>query len=309
MTTRSHLYLLLHFTILVWGFTGIIGKFLEISHLSSVEIVFWRTLIGWTTLLVYLIIIRQQILIGSNNILKLLGNGVLIGLHWYCFFEAIIRSNVSIALVFLSTTALFTSFVEPIITKKKFEPKELITSVLVVVGIVIIMNDLDIFSNHDYFIGIVYSLISALLAALFSVLNSVFVKSNHAGVISFYELLGGFVFISVLFLISGDLVVNELKLSIEQIVWLLILGTICTSFAFLMGVYVMRFIPAYTVNLSVNLEPIYAIILALLFFKDSELMGMSFYLGAFIVVGSILLNALFKNKKKPLDSGFNNELK
>lgn len=270
---------------------------------------FWRTLIGWTTLLVYLIIIKQQILIGSKNILKLLGNGVLIGLHWYCFFEAIIRSNVSIALVFLSTTALFTSFVEPIITKKKFEPKELITSVLVVVGIVIIMNDLDIFSNHDYFIGIVYSLISALLAALFSVLNSVFVKSNHAGVISFYELLGGFVFISVLFLISGDLVVNELKLSIEQIVWLLILGTICTSFAFLMGVYVMRFIPAYTVNLSVNLEPIYAIILALLFFKDSELMGMSFYLGAFIVVGSILLNALFKNKKKPLDSGFNNELK
>lgn len=270
---------------------------------------FWRTLIGWTTLLVYLIIIKQQILIGSKNILNLLGNGVLIGLHWYCFFEAIIRSNVSIALVFLSTTALFTSFVEPIITKKKFEPKELITSVLVVVGIVIIMNDLDIFSNHDYFIGIVYSLISALLAALFSVLNSVFVKSNHAGVISFYELLGGFVFISVLFLISGDLVVNELKLSIEQIVWLLILGTICTSFAFLMGVYVMRFIPAYTVNLSVNLEPIYAIILALLFFKDSELMGMSFYLGAFIVVGSILLNALFKNKKKPLDSGFNNELK
>ena len=106
-------------------------------------------------------------------------------------------------------------------------------------------SDLDIFSNHDYFIGIGYSLISALLAALFSVLNSVFVKSNHAGVISFYELLGGFVFISVLFLISGDLVVNELKLSIEQIVWLLILGTICTSFAFLMGVYVMRFIPAY----------------------------------------------------------------
>ena len=266
-------------------------------------------LIGWTTLLVYLIVVKQQILIESKNILKLLGNGVLIGLHWYCFFEAIIRSNVSIALVFLSTTALFTSFVEPLITKKKFEPKELITSVLVVVGIVIIMNDLDIFSNHDYFIGIIYSLISALLAALFSVLNSVFVKFNHAGVISFYELLGGFVFISILFLISGDLVLNELELDFEQVIWLLILGVICTSFAFLIGVYVMRFIPAYTVNLSVNLEPIYAILLALLFFKDSELMGMNFYLGAVIVVGSILLNALFKNKKKPLDSGFNNELK
>jgi drug/metabolite transporter (DMT)-like permease len=97
---------------------------------------------------------------------------------------------------------------------------------------------------------------------------------------------------------SGDLVLNELKLNVEQMVWLLILGVVCTSFAFLMGVYVMRFIPAYTVNLSVNLEPIYAILLALLFFKDSELMGMNFYLGAIIVVGSILLNGLFKNKKK-----------
>ena len=255
-------------------------------------------LIGWTALLVYLIFIKQQILIDSKNIIKLLGNGVLIGLHWYCFFEAIIRSNVSIALVFLSTTALFTSFVEPLLTEKKFEPKELITSILVVLGIIIIMNDLKILSNKGYFTGIIYSLVSALLAALFSVLNSVFVKTNHAGVISFYELLGGFLFTSVLFLISGDLVLNELKLNVEQIIWLLILGIICTSFAFLMGVYVMRFIPAYTVNLSVNLEPIYAILLALLFFKDSELMGLNFYLGAIIVVGSILLNALFKNKKK-----------
>ena len=123
MNTKYHHYLLLHFTILVWGFTGIIGKFLEISQLSSVEIVFWRMLIGWTTLLVYLIFIKQQILIDSKNILKLLGNGVLIGLHWYCFFEAIIRSNVSIALVFLSTTALFTSFVEPLLTKRNLSPK------------------------------------------------------------------------------------------------------------------------------------------------------------------------------------------
>lgn len=260
-------------------------------------------LIGWSTLLLYLIFIKQKILIESKSIFKLLGNGVLIGLHWYCFFEAIIRSNVSIALVLLSTTALFTSFIEPLITKKKFEPKELITSVLVVIGIFIIMNDLNISSNHDYFVGILFSLVSALLAAFFSVLNSVFVKSNHAGVISFYELFGGFVFTSVLFLISGDLVLYELKLSFEQLVWLLILGIICTSFAFLMGVYVMRFIPAYTVNLSVNLEPIYAILLALFFFKDSELMRINFYLGAAIVVGSILLNAILKTKKKPLNSG------
>ena len=255
-------------------------------------------LIGWSTLLLYLIFKKQKVLIDRKSALKFLGNGILIALHWYCFFEAIVRSNVSIALVFLSTTALFTSFVEPLITKKKFNPKELITSVLVVIGIIVIMNDLNFSENETYLSAIVFSLLAALLAALFSVYNSVFVKEHHSGVISLYELFGGFVFISLLFLLSGDIVVSELHLTMEQFSWLFLLGTICTSFAFLMGVYVMRFIPAYTVNLSVNLEPIYAIVLALLFFKDSELMDINFYIGSAIVVGSILLNALFKKQKK-----------
>ncbi|MEC9159423.1 MAG: DMT family transporter [Bacteroidota bacterium] len=298
MKGKYHYHLLLHFTILIWGFTGIIGKFLELTELSSSYIVFWRMLIGWTTLLIYLIFKKQKVLIERKSALKFLGNGILIALHWYCFFEAIVRSNVSIALVFLSTTALFTSFVEPLITKKKFNPKELITSVLVVIGIIVIMNDLNFSENETYLSAIVFSLLAALLAALFSVYNSVFVKEHHSGVISLYELFGGFVFISLLFLLSGDIVVSELHLTMEQFSWLFLLGTICTSFAFLMGVYVMRFIPAYTVNLSVNLEPIYAIILALLFFKDSELMDINFYIGSAIVVGSILLNALFKKQKK-----------
>ena len=298
MKGKYHYHLLLHFTILIWGFTGIIGKFLELTELNSSYIVFWRMLIGWSTLLLYLIFKKQKVLIDRKSALKFLGNGILIALHWYCFFEAIVRSNVSIALVFLSTTALFTSFVEPLITKKKFNPKELITSVLVVIGIIVIMNDLNFSENETYLSAIVFSLLAALLAALFSVYNSVFVKDHHSGVISLYELFGGFVFISLLFFLSGDIVVSELNLTMEQFSWLFLLGTICTSFAFLMGVYVMRFIPAYTVNLSVNLEPIYAIILALLFFKDSELMDINFYIGSAIVVGSILLNALFKKQKK-----------
>ena len=97
-----------------------------------------------------------------------------------------------------------------------------------------------------------------------------------------------------MFLLNKSIVIKELSLNLEQFYWLLILGVICTSFAFLLGVYVMKFITAYTVNLSVNLEPIYAIIFALLVFKDSELMNINFYFGSLIVVGSILLNAFFK---------------
>ena len=103
-------HLILHFTILIWGFTGIIGKILGLSGLSTSEVVFWRMLIAWTNLLVYLLIKKQRILVSKKTLFKLLGNGVLIAFHWYCFFEAIALSNVSIALVFMSTTAFFTSF-------------------------------------------------------------------------------------------------------------------------------------------------------------------------------------------------------
>ena len=270
-----------------------------LSGLTTSEVVFWRMLIAWTTLLVYLIVKKEHIKVSKKTLFKLLGNGVLIALHWYCFFEAIALSNVSIALVFMSTTAFFTSFAELVIYKKSLDLKELFTGVLVIVGVFIIVNDLN-FENHpDYFKAIILALISAFLAAFFSVINSVLVKENDSAIISFYELMGGFWVITLLFYLNGNIVLDELSLNSIQLFWLVILGVICTSFAFLLGVYVMKFIKPYTVNLSVNLEPIYAIIFALLIFKDSEVMSLNFYLGSMVVVGSILLNALFKKIKKP----------
>ena len=290
-------HLILHFTILIWGFTGIIGKILGLSGLSTSEVVFWRMLIAWITLLLYLLIKKQSIIVSKKTLLKFLGNGVLIAFHWYCFFEAIALSNVSIALVFMSTTAFFTSFAEWVVYRKGIDYKELFTGVLVIIGVSIIVNDLN-FENHpDYLKAIFLALISAFLAAFFSVINSVLVKDNDSAIISFYELMGGFWVISVLFYLNGDIVLEHLSLNSLQLFWLMVLGIICTSFAFLLGVYVMKFIKPYTVNLSVNLEPIYAIIFALLIFKSSEVMTLNFYLGSMIVVGSILLNALFKKKK------------
>ena len=277
-------HLILHFTILIWGFTGIIGKILGLSGLSTSEVVFWRMLIAWTTLLLYLLIKKHRILIAF---------------HWYCFFEAIALSNVSIALVFMSTTAFFTSFAEWVIYRKEIDYRELFIGLLVIVGVSIIVNDLN-FENHpDYLKAIFLALISAFLAAFFSVINSVLVKENDSAIISFYELMGGFWVITLLFCLNGNIVLNELSINSLQLFWLMVLGIICTSFAFLLGVYVMKFIKPYTVNLSVNLEPIYAIIFALLIFKDSEVMNLNFYLGSMVVVGSILLNALFKQTKKP----------
>jgi drug/metabolite transporter (DMT)-like permease len=291
-------HFVLHFTILIWGFTGIIGKTLNLSGLTSNEIVFWRMLIAWATLLLFLILKKEKLRLNKLTLLKFFGNGGLIALHWYFFFEAIALSNVSIALVFMSTTAFFTSFAEWIVYKKTFDFKELLTGLLVIVGISIIVNDLNYNEHPEYLKAVIFALTSALLAAFFSVINSVLVKENKSSVISFYELFFGFLIISSIFLLNKSIVIKELSLNLEQFYWLLILGVICTSFAFLLGVYVMKFISAYTVNLSVNLEPIYAIIFALLIFKDSELMNINFYFGSLIVVGSILLNAFFKTIKK-----------
>jgi drug/metabolite transporter (DMT)-like permease len=291
-------HFVLHFTILIWGFTGIIGKTLNLSGLTSNEIVFWRMLIAWATLLLFLLLKKEKLRLNKLTLLKFFGNGGLIALHWYFFFEAIALSNVSIALVFMSTTAFFTSFAEWIVYKKTFDFKELVTGLLVIVGISIIVNDLNYNEHPEYLKAVIFSLTSALLAAFFSVINSVLVKENKSSVISFYELFFGFLIISIIFLLNKSIVIKDLSLNLEQFYWLLILGVICTSFAFLLGVYVMKFITAYTVNLSVNLEPIYAIIFALLVFKDSELMNINFYFGSLIVVGSILLNAFFKTIKK-----------
>lgn len=298
MLNKYKYHFVLHFTILIWGFTGIIGKTLNLSGLTSNEIVFWRMLIAWGTLLLFLVLKKEKLRLNKLTLLKFFGNGGLIALHWYFFFEAIALSNVSIALVFMSTTAFFTSFAEWIVYKKTFDFKELFTGLLVIVGISIIVNDLNYNEHPEYLKAVIFALTSALLAAFFSVINSVLVKENKSSVISFYELFFGFLIISIIFLLNKSIVIKELSLNLEQFCWLLILGVICTSFAFLLGIYVMKFITAYTVNLSVNLEPIYAIIFALLVFKDSELMNINFYFGSIIVVGSILLNAFFKTTKK-----------
>ncbi len=291
-------HLILHFTIVIWGFTGVIGKYLELSGMTSMPIVIYRMLIGWVSLLVFMSIMRTSIKIDIKGLFKTLGTGVIIAAHWWAFFKAIELSNVSIALIFMSTTALFTSLVEPIIAKKKFDFKELLMGIIVVIGISVIINDLYFNAEEEYIWAILLALISAFLAAVFSIINSVLVKEYDSKVITLYEIFGGFVAITISTICIGNHEIEAFDISLYQFYLLIILGTICTSFAFLMGVYIMKFIPAYTVNLSVNMEPIYAIILALVFFGSEEVMSINFYIGSSIVVGTILLNAYFKRNKK-----------
>jgi drug/metabolite transporter (DMT)-like permease len=292
MLSKYKYHLWLHLIILIWGFTGVIGKELGLLETTAVTIVFYRMLIGLISLFIVLRFLKHKIQITKKGLFATLGTGLIIAVHWITFFKAIQLSNISLALVFLSTTALFTSFIEPIILKRKFDIKESLMGVTIIVGIAVIAN-----ASSDYYIAMILALISALCAAFFSVINGKLVKEHDPKSITIFEMLGGFLGVALFFTLTGELNTETLTIDMEQFGLLFILGSICTAFAFLVGVELSKHLPIFTMNITINLEPIYAVILGLLFYPKTEVMPPGFYLGATIILGTIFVNALLKRRK------------
>jgi drug/metabolite transporter (DMT)-like permease len=212
-------------------------------------------------------------------------------LHWITFFEAINQANVSIALAMFSSGAFFASFIEPIFFKRRILGYEIIFGVIVVLGVVLITS-----SEMGYINGIVLGLFSALFSTLFAVINGRFIEQHSATVISFYEFISGVLFLTVFILLTGkSFDAAFFTLSNEDWIYLFILASICTAYAFIGSVEVMRYISPFTVILSYNLEPLYGIAIALYLFPETEQMSPQFYLGAILVLVTVLFDAIFKN--------------
>ncbi len=292
MLSKYKYHLWLHLIILIWGFTGVIGKELGLLETTAITIVFYRMLIGVISLFIVLSFLKHKIRIQKKGLFATLGTGLIIAAHWITFFKAIQLSNISLALVFLSTTALFTSFIEPIILKRKFDIKESLMGVTIIIGIAVIAN-----ASSDYYIAMILALFSALCAAFFSVINGKLVKEHDPKSITIFEMLGGFIGVAIFFTFSGELNSTTLTIDLEQFGYLFILGSICTAFAFLVGVELSKHLPIFTMNITINLEPIYAVILGLIFYPQTEVMPPGFYLGATIILGTIFVNAILKRRK------------
>jgi len=288
MLEKYKYHIWLHITVLIFGLTGILGKLISVD---SYLLVGYRVGIALLALLVYFLFTKHSLKIEKKLLGKILLVGVIIAVHWVTFFEAIKQSNVSVALVCFSSSTLFTSLIEPLYFKRKIKPYELIFGLLIIVGLYFIFS-----FEFKYLIGIVLSIISAALASWFTVLNGILIKETSAKTISFYELLGAFIIVCFYLLISNASDLSALIIPSSDIKWLLILGILCTSFAFIVSVEVMKKISPYTVTISVNLEPIYSIVLALMIWPESETMTYGFYMGTIIVIATIFLNAVFKKK-------------
>ncbi|WP_396193620.1 DMT family transporter [Flavobacterium sp.] len=282
-------YLHLHLIVFIWGFTAILGALIT---LDALPLVWFRMLFAVGFIAIFIYYKKLPLKVPTKVLLQFLFSGLIIALHWFTFFHAIKISNVSITLACLSTGALFASIIEPVLYGKKIVPYEVFFGLLVIVGLYIIFN-----VEGNYFLGIITALTSAFLSALFAVINSRLVKTYDATVISFYELSGGVVFFSFLLLFFGSFSVEFFQLSMKNLLYLLILSSVCTAYAFIASTAVMKFLSPYTVMLTINLEPIYGIILAVIIFEDKEKMSLGFYIGAVIILLTVLLNAIIKSRK------------
>jgi len=286
-------YLHLHLIVFIWGFTAILGALIS---LDALPLVWFRMLFAVGFIAVYIYFKKLSIRISTKVLLQFLFSGLIIALHWFTFFHAIKISNISITLACLSTGALFASLLEPILYGKKIVRYEVFFGLLVVAGLYIIFN-----VEGNYFWGMITALTSAFLSALFAVINSKFVKEHDPTIISFYELSGGVVFFTFLLLFTNSFSPTFFVLSAKDFMYLMILSSVCTAYAFIASTSVMKFLSPYTVMLTINLEPIYGIILAVLIFKDKERMSFEFYIGAFIILLTVLLNAIIKSRKFKLN--------
>ena len=283
-------YLHLHVIVFIWGFTAVLGALIS---LDALPLVWFRMLFAVGFIAVYIYFKKLSLKITTKTFFQFIFAGLIIALHWFTFFRAIKISNVSITLACLSTGAFFASFLEPILYGKKIVIYEVFFGMLVFAGLYIIFN-----VEGNYFWGIVTALTSAFLSALFAVINSKFVKHHDATVISFYELCGGVIFFTFLLLGTQSFSIDFFMLSPKDFMYLMILSSICTAYAFIASTSVMKFLSPYTVMLTINLEPIYGIILAVLIFEEKEKMSFEFYIGAFIILLTVILNGILKSRKK-----------
>ncbi len=285
---QKHLHL--HFIVFIWGFTAVLGKLI---HISAIPLVWYRLLIAVITMGIVVIISKQKTKITVKSMLHFSIGGVIIGLHWLTFFYAIKISNISITLTTLATGAFFASILEPLFLKKRIKAYELIFAGITVLGIVYIYN-----VEIKYSLGILFALISAFLSALFSVINSEYIKKYDAKSLTFYELI--FALITISFFVIGNTSVNLSKITSNKmdIFYLIVLGTICTAYAMTASTKLLRSISPFTMMLTINLEPIYGIALAILIFKDTEKMSTHFYIGAIIIIITVVLNGFLKLKEK-----------
>jgi drug/metabolite transporter (DMT)-like permease len=285
-------YIKIHIAVLLFGFTAILG---DLIQLPAISIVWWRVLITSFSLFFLIRFGKTLKNLSLKQIKIYVIIGIIIGLHWICFYGSVKLSNASVCLICMSTTSLFTSIIEPILVRTKFNKFDLMMGLLIIPGILLVVNNIDI----QYMMGVWVGLLSAFLAAIFSTLNKAYIKNADPYTISFIELSGAWMMISVLMVImqlTGFSIDAWLPPSVTDWLYLILLSLLCTTLAQVLTLQALKSLSAFALNLVVNLEPVYGIFLAVIILKEHKELNLMFYLGATIIVLSVLLYPFLSKK-------------
>lgn len=284
-------FLQLHIAVFLAGFTGILGRLIT---LNEAMLVWYRLLVTVLALWVLYFFQRRLHRISWGGIARSAGIGVAVALHWVTFYASIKYANVSVALVCFSAVGFFTAILEPLITRRPFNKIELLLGLLVIAGIYLLFH-----FDPRFKTGIIMGLISALLGSLFPVFNRVLVQQYKPETVTLYQLSGGFLFLTILLPVYLQFVpASHLLPTLTDTGWLLILGLVCTVWAFNLSMNALKKISAFTVNLTYNLEPIYGIALAFIVYREDKLLTNAFYIGLLLIVLSVFLHSLMVYRSK-----------
>jgi drug/metabolite transporter (DMT)-like permease len=280
----------MHIAVFLWGFTGILGKGISISEYP---LVIFRVL--FTFIILGAILFKSGLLkqVSKKQVIQLMLIGCIIAIHWVAFYGSIKKASPTIALVCLSTSGIYTAILEPISFKRWPKWSEIGLSLLAVLGMAIIYK-----FETDFTLGIIFGLIAAVLSAIFTILNKKLINDIHPQVASFYEMVGGFLLLLILFPIYNYYFPQvSLWPNWKDLGLLLILAYFCTVIGQGLALTALKKISSFTAVLTVNLEPIYGIILAYIFYKDLDNLSRWFYYGIALIAISVLANTFMMLKK------------
>jgi len=278
-------FLQLHIAVFLAGFTGILGRLIT---LNEGMIVWYRLLFTAVTMWILFAVMKKLERIPLTDILKIGGVGFLAAMHWVTFYGSIKYSNVSVGLVCFSAIGFFTSILEPLVLRKRFNGMELILGLITILGIYIIFR----FDTH-YKTGIIIGIISTFFAALFPILNRQILQKINVETMLAWQQTGGFITLSILlpFYLQRFPAESFFPGKLD-LMWLLILSWFCSVIAFQFSSNALKKLSAFTVNLTYNLEPVYGILLAFIVYHENQLLSKYFYIGFAIIAIALVIHII-----------------
>lgn len=304
----------LHIAVFIFGFTAILGKLISADHFTLVWHRMWLAALGFFLIPKFYQSLKATPL---KSIITLLGIGVLVAIHWLTFYGSIkIGKSASLTLGCFGLTSTFTSFLEPLIYKRKLDKREILLGFFALLGIGVIAyySPSESEEGGNFTLAIIVGVFSTFVAALFSTINSRLTNKIDTKVMSFTELTGGFLFLNLLLFFAAPFIgqwqevlpiknfniwpttLNPqfIQSPYADFIWITILALVCTNIAFVLNLNAMKKVTAFTANLAINLEPVYGIILAAFILHEHQFLNFQFYLGTAIILSSVVIHSLMK---------------